>query len=168
MGPKTSGRMSLRRKPGGSKHPATAIRMEQSPSIQTSSKLVSTVDTPNGDTTDQLKQKTFHMEIKVMRCEERNTFMGDLIKLGLRTKEEESFIVKQESLRRRMGGNILGSGECREIIEREREMVNNAMKNKLTDSLGECVKKNLELINLKKRLWWRIKPEGEKRKFTNR
>ena len=102
------------------------------------------------------------MAIKVMRCEERNTFMGDLIKLGLGTNEVESFIVKQESLMRGMVGNILGSRECQEILEREREMVNNAMKNKLTDSLGECVKKNLELINLKKRLWWRIKSEGEK------
>ena len=168
MGPRRSGKMSLHRRPGGSEHPATANGMEQSPSIKTTSNLVSTVDTPNGDTTDQLKQKTSHMEIKVMRCEERNVFIGELIKLGLGTKEVENFIVKQERLRRGTGGGILGDNDFREILLREREMVDNAMKNKLTDSLVEAVEKKMELMNLKKRLWWRIGKESEKRKFSNR
>ena len=47
-------------------------------------------------------------------------------------------------------------------------MVNSAMENKLTDSLSEEVKKKSELINLKRRLWWRIGKESQKRKFTNK
>ena len=108
------------------------------------------------------------MAIKVMKCEERNGFMGELIKLGLGTKEVEYFIVKQERLRRGVEGNILGSGDYLNILERERTMVNSAMENKLTDSLGEGVKKKLELGNLKRRLWWRISKEVEKRRFSNR
>ena len=103
-----------------------------------------------------------------MRCEERNIFLGDLIRLGLGTKEVEVFIVKQERLRRGVEGNILGDKEFQDILVRERSMVNNAMENMLTDSLSEGVKKKSELIILKRRLWWRIKKEVEKRKFTNR
>ena len=38
----------------------------------------------------------------------------------------------------------------------------------MTDSLSEGVKKKSELIILKRRLWWRLKKEAEKRKFTNK
>ena len=72
------------------KHPALAQVVEGPPS-NTNNIIVSTVDTPNGHTTDQLKQKTINMGIKVMRCKERNIFLGVLIRLGLGTKEVEVF-----------------------------------------------------------------------------
>ena len=168
MGPTRSGSKSLPNKPRVPKHPATAQVMEGPPSQIKTSILVSTVDTPNGDTTDQLKQKTINMGIKVMKCEERNMFMGELIRMGLGTREVENFIVKQEGLRRGIDGGVLGNNDYRNILLREREMVQKAMENKLTDSLGEAVEKKNELNNLKKRLWWRMKTEAEKRKFTNK
>ena len=153
MGPRISGTVSLPKKPRVKKHPATAVVMEHPPSNNLqNSKLSSTVDTPNGDTTDQLKQKTLQMGIKVMKCEERNVFLGDLVGLELGTKEVENFIVKQERLRRGEGSGILGSNSFKEILDREREMVVKAMENKLTDSLIEAVEKKLELKNLRKRL----------------
>ena len=51
--------------------------------------------------------------------------------------------VKQEKLRRGKDGNILGNGDYRDILVRESEMVNSAMENKLTDSLGEGVEKKI-------------------------
>ena len=115
-----------------------------------------------------MKQKTINMGIKVMKCEERNMFMGELIMMGLGTREVENFIVKQERLRRGIDGGVLGNNDYRDILLREREMVQKAMENKLTDSLGEAVEKKNELNILKKRLWWRMKTEAEKRKFTNK
>ena len=48
-----------------------------------------------------------------MRSVERNLFIGDLIRMGLGTKEVEDFIVKQERLR--MGWMVIsweiGTGE---------------------------------------------------------
>ena len=69
------------------------------PLSRTDSILFSTVDTTQVDTT-ALKQKTIAMAIKVMRSEERNVFLGDLMGLRLGTREVENFISKQERLRR--------------------------------------------------------------------
>ena len=76
--------------------------------------------------------------------------------------------VKQEKLRRGTDGNILGNDDYPDILVREREMVNSAMENKLTDSLGEGVEKKIELSNLKRRLWWRLRREVEKRRLSKK
>ena len=68
MGPRTSGSLSFQNKQRVSKHSAPAQVVEGPPSQSHSNLFVSTVDTPNGDTTDQLKQKTINMAVKVMKC----------------------------------------------------------------------------------------------------
>ena len=115
-----------------------------------------------------MKRTIIAMAVKVMRCEERNVFLGDLVRLHLGTKEVEGFVRKQERLRREKEGV---RGEYEDDIsmsERERDMVGIAMENKLTSSLADGVKKTQELIALKNRLWWRIKKEEERRKFRNK
>ena len=47
--------------------------------------------------------------------------------------------------------------------ERERDMVEIAMENKLTSSLADGVKKTQELIALKNKLWSGIKKEEERK-----
>ena len=128
-----------------------------------------TVDTSKEDTTAQLKQQTITMALKVMRCEERNVFIGDLIRSGMGTKEVENFISNQEYLRREAGLGGIGDKDRNDIIDRERDMVGKAMTNKLTDSLAEGVRKRTEFNNLKQRLWWRLgKKEEEKGKWSNK
>jgi hypothetical protein len=128
-----------------------------------------TVDTSKEDTTAQLKQQTITMALKVMRCEERNVFIGDLIRSGMGTKEVENFISNQEYLRREAGLGGIGDKDRNDIIDRERDMVGKAMTNKLTDSLAEGVRKRTEFNNLKQRLWWRLgKKEEEKRKWNSK
>ena len=102
MGPRRPG-TSARDKPGGSPSSGLAARSESS--TQTQLLFCETVDTPatTEDTTANLKQKTVTMALKVMRCEERNIFFGDLIRAGLGTREVENFISNQEYLRRRRG-----------------------------------------------------------------
>ena len=108
------------------------------------------------------------MAIKVMRSEERNVFLGDLMGLRLGTKEVENFISKQERLRREGNDGGLGEYDSVSIMERERIMVANAMENKLTDSLVEGVRKKQDFFKLKQRLWWRLGRYEERRKMTNR
>ena len=76
------------------------------------------------------------------------------------TKEVETFILNQEYLRH---GNVewLGEGEMKILMERERTMVTDAMRNKLLDSVAKCLKKEMELQNLKKRFWWRLNKKEE-------
>ena len=74
------------------------------------------------------------MAKKVMRGEERTVFFGELLKLGMGTKEVEGFVKKQAKLRR-MGGGGEGS-EVSQIIENERVFVENAMNNKLIDNIS--------------------------------
>ena len=62
------------------------------------------------------------MAIKVMRSEERNVFLGDLMGLRLGTKEVENFISKQERLRREGNDGGLGEYDSVSIMERERIM----------------------------------------------
>ena len=152
MGPATSG-TSARDKPGGPPSSGLAIRTTRS-SSSSKSIFCETVDTSGSteDTTANLKQKTVTMALKVMLCEERNIFFGEMIRAGLGTREVENFIANQEYLRRGDSDNVLGERERLTILEREREMVGKAMENKLTDSLAEGVKKRLEVNNLKERL----------------
>ena len=167
MGPRISG-TSAKAKPGGYPSSGPAARSEYSTSPQS---FCVTVDTPvtTEDTTAYLRQKTVTMALKVMRCEERNIFFGDLIRTGLGTREVENFISNQEYLRRGKGTGGIGDGDKKTILEREREMVGKAMENKLIDSLAEGVEKKKEYNNLKERLWWRLgKKEEEKRKVSNR
>jgi hypothetical protein len=87
-------------------NPGMAVRGEGSNpclSNQTNIFICSTDDTSSEDT-PALKQKILTMSSKVMKCEERNSFMGELMGLRLGTKDVEGFIVKQESLRRGGGG----------------------------------------------------------------
>ena len=168
MAPIRSG-ASVRHRPRGKSTPGMAAVREGPPSSTSNTIICSTVDTSvPEDTTASLKQKTVAMATKVMRCEERNIFFGDLISLRLGTREVENFISKQERLRRGEGTGGMGEYEIASITEREREMVLKAMENKLADSLAEGVKKRQELIKLKQRLWWRLKKEEERRKMNNR
>ena len=143
--------------------------LSSSSSKSSNTNICITVDTSKEDTTAQLKQQTITMALKVMRCEERNMFIGDLIRTGMGTKEVENFISNQEYLRREEGLGGIGERDRKDIIDRERDMVGKAMTNKLTDSLAEGVRKKTEFNNLKQKLWWRLgKKEDEKRKLTNR
>lgn len=98
MAPKRSG-ASVRPKPRDKINPEMAA-VRGDPLSTTNNIICSTVDTSNGDTTANLKQKTLAMALKVMRCEERNVFFGELLQAGLGTKEVENYIAKQEYLRR--------------------------------------------------------------------
>ena len=169
MGPRTS-RASARSRPGGTRPPRLAARTVGSPPTSSSNSICNTVDTSQEDTTASLKQKTATMALKVMRCEERNNFFGDLIRSRLGTREVENFIFNQEYLRREEGTGGLREGDRHTILEREREMVGKAMENKLTDSLAEGVRKRQEFNILKDRLWWRLgsKKEDEKRRLDQR
>ena len=166
MAPKRSG-ASVGPKPRDIINPEMAA-VRGDPLSTTNNIICSTVDTSSEDTTASLKQKTVAMATKVMRCEERNIFFGDLIRVRLGTREVDNFISKQERLRRGEGNGGMGEYEIASITEREREMVLKAMENKLADSLAEGVKKRQELIKLKQRLWWRLKKEEERRKMNNR
>ena len=110
-----------------------------------------TVDTSSGDTTAKLKQQTVAMATKVMIDGERILFFGDLVEMRMDTKEVDTFIANQEYSRH---GDVRWLGECemKLMIERERTMVTDAMKNKLIDRVAVCVKKEMELQILKKRL----------------
>ena len=74
-----------------------------SSSSSSTNHICTTVDTSKEDTTAILKQQIITMALKVMRCEERNVFIGDLIRSGMGTKEVENFISNQEYLRREAG-----------------------------------------------------------------
>ena len=136
MGPRRT-RASARSRPGVSRTSRLAARTTTSTSPPSQTNIISnTVDTPvrTEDTTASLRQKTITMALKVMRCEERNIFFGDLIRAKLGTREVENFIYNQEYLRREEDNGGLGEGDRQTILEREREMVGKAMENKLTDS----------------------------------
>ena len=81
--------------------------------------LCSTVDTSQEDTT-ALKQKTIAMAIKLMKCEERNIFLGDLMGLRLGTREVEIFISKQEKSRREGESGGLGEYDSVSIMEKKK------------------------------------------------
>ena len=170
MGPRPSTRASARSRPGGTTPSRLAARTVGSRITSPNSIICNTVDTSTEDTTASMKQKTITMALKVMRCEERNVFFGDLIRARLGTREVENFIYNQEYLRREEGAGGLREGDKHTILEREREMVGKAMENKLTDSLAEGVRKKQEFNILKDRLWWRLgsKKEEEKRRLMNR
>ena len=63
------------------------------------------------------------LQVKVMRCEERNIFLGDLMSQQLGTKEVEILIFKQEKLRRECNLGGLGDNDSVTIAEREREEI---------------------------------------------
>ena len=58
-----------------------------------------------------------------MRCDKRNIFLGDLMSLKLGTKEVESFISKQERLRRDGISGGLGDNDSTDIAEKDKIMV---------------------------------------------
>ena len=154
MVPRTTG-TAARTKPGGEASSGMAVPSQEeipSSSSSNSTNYCNTVDTFKEDTTANLKQQTITMALKVMKCEERNVFIGDLIRSGMGTKEVENFISNQEYLRREEGLGGIGKKDMEDIIDRERDMVGKAMTNKLTDSLAEGVRKKIEFNNLKQRL----------------
>jgi hypothetical protein len=89
------------------------------------------------------------MATKVMIDGERNLFFGDLIEMRRGTREVDAFIKNQEYLRL---GDVGWMEECemKSMMERERTMVTDAMRNKLIDSVAVCVNKEMEFQNLKK------------------
>ena len=103
MGPKRS-RVSVSKKPRDILTPEMADRRGGPPSLDTNIFICSTDDTSTEDTPANLKQKTLTMATKVMKCEERNSFMGELMGQRLGTRDVENFIYKQERLRRGEGG----------------------------------------------------------------
>ena len=127
MGPRSTW-ASARSRPGRSSTSRLAAKTGQSQSIPSSNNNISnTVDTSveTEDTTASLKQKTLTMALKVMRCEERNMFFGDLIKARLGTKEVENFIYNQEYLRS-ISVAVLRRGPkfcCRRILSKERYLI---------------------------------------------
>ena len=54
--------------------------------------------------------------------------------------------------------------DVEEMILREREIVLNTMKNKLSDNISKGSRKGREVTNLKGKLFWRIKREDERRR----
>ena len=168
MGPTRSGG-SARQRPRDNNPEMAAVRGGPLSLSSSTNSICSTVDTSNGDTTANLKQKTLTMALKVMRCEERNVFFGELLQAGLGTKEVENYIAKQEYLRREGLEGDIGDVVQETIAGREREVVGKSMENKLTDSLAEGVKKRQEFTNLKQRLWWRLtNKEEERRRIMNK
>jgi hypothetical protein len=69
------------------------------PPSKTSKSFNITVDTLKEDTNTNLKKMTIAMAVKVTKCEERNVFLADLVKLKLGTKAVEGYIMKQKKLR---------------------------------------------------------------------
>ena len=145
MGP-TRSRASASPKPRDTT-PGMAVRREGDiPTLSKTNQNICSTDDTSPEDTPALKQRILTMASKVMKCEERNSFMGELMELRLGTKDVEGFIYKQESLRRGGEGGKGGTDQC--TFERERELVSVAMKNKLADSLLEGVNKKKEFIKL--------------------
>ena len=102
MAPKRSGRPI----PNKARRKSTSglAQVMEGPPSTNQNQNSSTVDTSREDTTANMKRTTLAMAVKVMRSEERNVFLGDLVRLHLGTKEVERFVRKQEKLRRDKGG----------------------------------------------------------------
>ena len=153
MGPRTSG---TSRRSGKPVNKADENNTNNNNSI-------STGDTGTPDTAAKLRNRVLDMAKKVMRGEERNVFFCELLKMGMGTKELENFVSGQAGLR-------MSRDECENdasVFKNEREFVNNAMENKLTDNIANLGKKKLELDKFKKRFAWVVK-EAEVRKLKNR
>ena len=103
---------------------------------------------------------------KVVVIEERTVFLGDLIKIRRGTREVERYVRKQEELRHESKENMTRD-DVEEMMVRERDIVMNSMQNKLSDNISKGVRKGRELHQIKARLFWRMKREVDRKKFTN-
>ena len=126
MAPRSAGRTSNPNKPG---YFNTAFE-QTNDHHQYHEEEFSTVDTGIPDTTAKLRYRVLDMAQKVMKGEERSVVFGELLKMGMGTKEVENFVRGQCGLRMTMSGSEVGD-EAKVMFENEREFVRNAMENKL-------------------------------------
>ena len=125
-----------------------------------------TVETSKEDTTASIKHATMNLAEQVVVIEERTVFLGDLIKIRRGTKEVEGYVRKQEGMRHESKENMTRD-DVEEMMVGERDIVMNSMQNKLSDNISKGVSKGRELHQLKVRLFWRMKRDDDRKKFTN-